>query len=134
MAGRARDFNLPRILHDILLRHCDWNALPIMHNDAIVQGLSEVRFIHDIKHWGVLTIGPGVGNAHFTNRRSCFSAISILAIPFHARDRRAGGKMGPASRPSGTTRRHHVDLLVERISGYLFSNPGGKHDLLTFLL
>ena len=60
MAGRARDFNLPRILHDILLRHCDWNALLIMHNDAIVQGLSQVPFMKDIKHWGVLTIGTDV--------------------------------------------------------------------------
>ena len=24
--------------------------------------------MHDVKHWGVLTIGTGLGNARFTNR------------------------------------------------------------------
>jgi hypothetical protein len=66
--GRRKISILPRILQDILLRHCDWNALLIMHNDAIVQGLSQVPFMKDIKHWGVLTISAGVGNARFTNR------------------------------------------------------------------
>ncbi len=39
-----------------------------MHNDAIVQGLSEVPFQKDVERWGVLTIGTGLGNARFTNR------------------------------------------------------------------
>src|SRR5262249_55052546 len=39
-----------------------------MHNDAVVQGLSEVPFMRDVQHWGVLTIGTGLGNARFTNR------------------------------------------------------------------
>jgi hypothetical protein len=42
----------------------------IMHNDAVVQGLSEAPFMRDVRHWGVLTIGTGLGNARFTNRRS----------------------------------------------------------------
>jgi hypothetical protein len=33
-----------------------------------VQGLSEDPFMQDVKHWGVLTIGTGLGNASFTNR------------------------------------------------------------------
>jgi hypothetical protein len=33
-----------------------------------VQGLSEVPFMQDVKRWGVLTIGAGLGNARFTNR------------------------------------------------------------------
>ena len=41
-----------------------------MHNDAVVQGLSEVPFMQDIQHWGVLTIGTGLGNACFTNRQT----------------------------------------------------------------
>lgn len=41
----------------------------VIHNDAVVQGLSEVPFMHDVEHWGVLTIGTGLGNARFTNRR-----------------------------------------------------------------
>jgi len=40
----------------------------LMYNDAMVQGLSEVPFMQDVKHWGVLTIGAGLGNARFTNR------------------------------------------------------------------
>ena len=41
-----------------------------MHNDAVVQGLSEVPFMEDVERWGVLTLGTGLGNARFTNRPS----------------------------------------------------------------
>jgi ROK family len=64
----AKDFNLPQALHEVLSQNRDWDLLTIIHNDAVVQGLSEVPFMRDIKHWGVLTIGTGLGNAHFTNR------------------------------------------------------------------
>lgn len=40
----------------------------LMHNDAVVQGLSEVPNMEDVDRWGVLTIGTGLGNARFTNR------------------------------------------------------------------
>ncbi|MFL5022171.1 MAG: ROK family protein, partial [Microvirga sp.] len=40
----------------------------LMHNDAVAQGLSEVPFMQDVKRWGVLTIGTGLGNARFSNR------------------------------------------------------------------
>ncbi|XXF76293.1 hypothetical protein P2318_24985 [Myxococcaceae bacterium GXIMD 01537] len=40
----------------------------VIHNDAVVQGLSEVPFMRDVERWGVLTIGTGLGNARFTNR------------------------------------------------------------------
>ena len=39
-----------------------------MHNDAVVQGLSQLPFMQQRDHWGVLTIGTGLGNARFTNR------------------------------------------------------------------
>ena len=42
----------------------------LMHNDAVVQGLSELPFMRDVKHWGALTIGTGLGNARFTNRKN----------------------------------------------------------------
>jgi hypothetical protein len=32
--------------------------------------LSEVQNMSDVTRWGVLTIGTGLGNAHFTNRHS----------------------------------------------------------------
>jgi hypothetical protein len=41
----------------------------LIHNDAVLQGLSEVPFMTDIKRWGILTIGTGLGNARFTNRQ-----------------------------------------------------------------
>ena len=41
----------------------------VLHNDAIVQGLSEVPFMQDVERWGVMTIGTGLGNARFTNKR-----------------------------------------------------------------
>lgn len=40
----------------------------VVHNDAVVQGLSEVPNMHDVARWGVLTIGTGLGNARFSNR------------------------------------------------------------------
>jgi len=41
----------------------------VMHNDGVAQGLAEVPFMQDVEHWGVLTIGTGLGNARFTNRK-----------------------------------------------------------------
>nr|WP_229309143.1 ROK family protein [Hyphomicrobium album] len=41
----------------------------VIHNDAVVQGLSELPVMQDYERWGVLTIGTGLGNARFTNRR-----------------------------------------------------------------
>jgi hypothetical protein len=40
----------------------------LLHNDAIVQGLSQVPFMADVTDWGALTIGTGLGNVRFTNR------------------------------------------------------------------
>jgi predicted NBD/HSP70 family sugar kinase len=66
----SAQFNLPRILRE-LLPEIDGHPMAIvMHNDAVVQGLSEVPFTRDVKHWGVMTIGTGLGNARFTNRQS----------------------------------------------------------------
>ncbi len=39
----------------------------LMHNDAVVQGLSELPFMQDVKRWAVLTIGTGLGNASYVN-------------------------------------------------------------------
>jgi hypothetical protein len=41
----------------------------VLHNDAVVQGLSEVPFMQDVGNWGIFTIGTGLGNAHFVNRK-----------------------------------------------------------------
>jgi hypothetical protein len=39
----------------------------VMHNDAVIQGLSEMPFMQDVAHWAVLTIGTGLGNASYEN-------------------------------------------------------------------
>lgn len=62
-------FNLPASLVEAIPAIGDHDAAVLMHNDAVVQGLAEVPFMQDVEHWGVLTIGTGLGNARFTNRR-----------------------------------------------------------------
>jgi predicted NBD/HSP70 family sugar kinase len=62
-------FNLPARLTEAIPRIGDHRTVVLMHNDAVVQGLSEVPFMQDVEHWGVLTIGTGLGNARFTNRK-----------------------------------------------------------------
>jgi hypothetical protein len=61
-------FNLPRTLHTAIPKIGDHESSIVLHNDAVVQGLSEVPFMQDVERWGVLTIGTGLGNARFTNR------------------------------------------------------------------
>ncbi|MFE1597830.1 ROK family protein [Methylobacterium sp. ID0610] len=61
-------FNLPRALREALPTIGGHETMVVMHNDAVVQGLSEVPFQQDIVRWGVLTIGTGLGNARFGNR------------------------------------------------------------------
>src|SRR3989449_9513301 len=62
-------FNLPASLVEAIPQIGDHDAAVLMHNDGVVQGLSEVPFMQDVERWGVLTIGTGLGNARFTNRK-----------------------------------------------------------------
>jgi predicted NBD/HSP70 family sugar kinase len=62
-------FNLPEVLREKLPRIGGHETAIVLHNDAVVQGLSETPFMQDVEHWGVLTIGTGLGNASFINRR-----------------------------------------------------------------
>ena len=62
-------FNLPASLVEAIPEIGDHDTAVLMHNDGVVQGLSEVPFMQDVERWGVLTIGTGLGNARFTNRR-----------------------------------------------------------------
>lgn len=61
-------FNLPCLLREAIPTIDDQETQVIMHNDAVVQGLSQAPFMSDVKRWAVLTIGTGLGNARFTNR------------------------------------------------------------------
>jgi predicted NBD/HSP70 family sugar kinase len=62
-------FHLPSALHEAIPKIGDDDTAIVMHNDAVVQGLSEAPFMGDVERWGALTIGTGLGNARFTNRR-----------------------------------------------------------------
>lgn len=63
----SNKFNLPERLREGLPQIGGHDTAVIMHNDAVVQGLSEIPFQNDVERWGVLTIGTGLGNARFTN-------------------------------------------------------------------
>ncbi|MDE5445053.1 ROK family protein [Bradyrhizobium sp. CSA207] len=62
-------FNLPASLIEGIPQIGEHDTAIVMHNDGVVQGLSEIPFMQDVERWGVLTIGTGLGNARFTNRR-----------------------------------------------------------------
>ena len=62
------NFNLPDRLLAAMPMIAGRPTEVVMHNDAVVQGLSEAPFMRDVERWGVLTIGTGLGNARFTNR------------------------------------------------------------------
>ena len=62
-------FNLPASLVEAIPEIGGHDTAVLMHNDGVAQGLSEVPFMQDVDHWGVLTIGTGLGNARFTNRK-----------------------------------------------------------------
>jgi predicted NBD/HSP70 family sugar kinase len=64
----TKSFRLPACLREAIPTIDGHETVVVMHNDAVVQGLSEVPFMQDVERWGILTIGTGLGNARFTNR------------------------------------------------------------------
>lgn len=64
----SEHFNLPAALTKAIPTIGDNDTLVVMHNDAVVQGLSEVPEMQDVAEWGVVTIGTGLGNATYVNR------------------------------------------------------------------
>ena len=63
-------FNLPASLIEGISAIGGHDTAVLMHNDGVAQGLSEIPFMQEVERWGVLTIGTGLGNARFTNRKS----------------------------------------------------------------
>ena len=63
----ADTFHLPTALREKLPVIGHEATQVLMHNDAVVQGLSELPFMRDVKRWAVLTIGTGLGNASYVN-------------------------------------------------------------------
>jgi hypothetical protein len=62
------DFNLPALLRERIPEINGHETVVVLHNDAVVQGLSQLPYMSEIERWGVVTIGTGLGNARFTNR------------------------------------------------------------------
>ena len=65
----TKTFNLARCLREAIPEIGKHETAVVMHNDAVVQGLSELPVMRTYDHWGALTIGTGLGNARFTTRR-----------------------------------------------------------------
>jgi hypothetical protein len=63
-------FNLPQLIRDGIPKIDGHDTVVVMHNDAVVQGLSEKPNMQDVQRWGVFTIGTGLGNARFTNKKA----------------------------------------------------------------
>jgi predicted NBD/HSP70 family sugar kinase len=61
-------FNLPQRLSEAIPRIGEHETHVLMHNDAVVQGLSQVPFAAKYRHWAALTLGTGLGNVRFSNR------------------------------------------------------------------
>jgi hypothetical protein len=64
----SNNFNLPAVVHEAIPTINDHETTVLMHNDAVVQGLSEAPFMRDIDIWAAFTIGTGLGNALYENR------------------------------------------------------------------
>jgi predicted NBD/HSP70 family sugar kinase len=65
----SSSFNLPNAIRARMPRIGDHETMVVMHNDAVVQGLSELPYLDKARRWGVLTIGTGLGNASFSRRQ-----------------------------------------------------------------
>jgi hypothetical protein len=63
----ARGFRLPDLVSRALPDIDGRKFHVVLHNDAVVQGLSEIPRMRDVDRWGVLTLGTGLGNASFRN-------------------------------------------------------------------
>ena len=61
-------FNLVACVREMVPIIGEHETLVTMHNDAVIQGLSEMPAMQDVAHWAVLTIGTGLGNATYHNR------------------------------------------------------------------
>ena len=61
-------FNLAQAVRQRVPQIGGQATVVMVHNDAVVQGLSEAPWMGDVQHWGVLTMGTGLGNVRFTNR------------------------------------------------------------------
>jgi predicted NBD/HSP70 family sugar kinase len=64
----SSSFNLPARLHEAIPEIGEHETTILMHNDAVVQGLSEAPAMRDADIWAAFTIGTGLGNALYKNK------------------------------------------------------------------
>jgi predicted NBD/HSP70 family sugar kinase len=64
----SKSFHLPAALREEIPAIGKHETTILLHNDAVVQGLSELPWMQDVGRWAILTIGTGLGNASFANR------------------------------------------------------------------
>jgi len=64
----SAQFNFPAAIHESISAIGSNETVVVMHNDAVVQGLSHLPRAQHREHWGILTIGTGLGNARYTTR------------------------------------------------------------------
>jgi predicted NBD/HSP70 family sugar kinase len=77
-------FNLAERLREGLPHIGEHATHVVIHNDAVVQGLSEAPFMREVEKWAVVTIGTGLGNACFTNRPTAAEAEKAAPPPSDA--------------------------------------------------
>jgi hypothetical protein len=66
----SKRFSIAARIKEGVPKISDHETTVLMHNDAVLQGLSELPVMKDVSRWGVVTIGTGLGNARFTNKKA----------------------------------------------------------------
>lgn len=61
-------FHLPQRLRENVPQILGEPTRVVMHNDAVIQGLSELPWLRDARRWAAVTIGTGLGNASYANQ------------------------------------------------------------------
>ncbi|MGU3493856.1 ROK family protein [Xanthobacteraceae bacterium A53D] len=61
-------FRLPEEVRKAIPAIDDHDTMVVMHNDAVIQGLSARPWMNKLDKWAALTIGTGLGNACYRKR------------------------------------------------------------------
>ena len=55
-SGQTEDFNLTRTLTYVLATSSRRDACVLMHNNAVIQALTELTFLSEVERWRIMTI------------------------------------------------------------------------------
>ncbi len=66
----GKKFNFPAAVQEAIPTIGDHDTLVVLHNDAVVQGLSHLPRAQSRSRWAMLTIGTGLGNVRYTTRQA----------------------------------------------------------------